>query len=139
MLSFAFESVMPFKAMPVVVGPNGSGKSVCLRMVGKALIGPKFNVSKLGQDAKGEENFMISVLNTPFVAADNVDQFIRWLPDTLANVVGGVEVPKRKYYTSNDMEVFEPRCMLAVTARTPTFSLRREDVATRPVVWTRGP
>jgi hypothetical protein len=138
MLSFAFESSMPFKAMALAVGPNGSGKSVLFRIVGKALIGSGFDVTSIGQDSKGEEDFMTSVTNSAFVTIDNVDQFIRWLPNKLANVVGGVQMKKRKYFTPNQMETFESHCMLAVTARTPTVSLRREDVAERTLVFTVG-
>jgi hypothetical protein len=139
MVSFAFESMMMFRPIALGVRPGESGKSSLFRYIGRMLIGPKFDVYPVKQDSKGEESFWVAVTNSAFVAWDNVDQLIRWLPDALATVVTGVAQPKREYFTTNKLVEHTPHCMLAVTARTPTMSLRREDVAGRLLPFSMEP
>jgi hypothetical protein len=138
-VSVAFESMMMFRPIALAVGPGASGKSSLFRYIGRMLIGPKFDVYPVKQDSKGEEGFWVAVTNCAYVAWDNVDQLIRWLPDALATVVTGVAQPKREYFTTNKLVEHTPHCMLAVTARTPTMSLRREDVAGRLIPFSMEP
>lgn len=99
------------------------------------LIGSHFEVDSILQDQKGEEDFWVNLSYSFFVTYDNVDQVVRWLPDALAQVATGVRRSKRQLHTTNQMNRFEVSCMVAVTARTPTTSLRREDVAGRTLVF----
>lgn len=138
-VSVAFESMMMFRPIALAVGPGASGKSSLFRYIGRMLIGPKFDVYPVKQDSKGEEGFWVAVTNSAFVAWDNVDQLFRWLPDALATVVTGVAQPKREFFTTNKLVEHTPHCMLAVTARTPTISLRREDIAGRVLPFSMGP
>ena len=134
LLSHGYESLMMFRPIALAVGPGESGKSSLFRYAGRALYGKEFDVLALTQD-KGEEPFWVAVTNSPFVVWDNVDQYIRWLPDALAAAVTGISQPKRQLHTTNQMATYKSRCMLAVTARTPTISLRREDVAGRTLIF----
>ncbi|MDP6714131.1 MAG: hypothetical protein QF368_05860, partial [SAR202 cluster bacterium] len=135
LLSHAFESMMMFRPIALAVGPGESGKSSLFRYAGQMLYGPEFDVYSLKQDQKGEEAFWVALTNSPFVVWDNVDQYIRWLPDALATSVTGSGQPMRQLHTTNQMARYKASCMIAVTARTPTISLRREDVAGRMLMW----
>ena len=135
MLSFAFESMMMFRPIALAVGPAGSGKSSLFRYVGRMLIGPDFDVFSLTRDSKGEEAFWVAITNAPYVVYDNVDQSVSWLGDALATAVTGIGQLKRELRTTNQMARFTPRCMLGITARTPTISLTREDVAGRNLIF----
>ena len=135
MLSMAFESMMPTKVLVMAVGPGESGKTSLFRSCGRMLIGSDFEVDSVLQDQKGEEDFWVNLSNSFFVTYDNVDQVIRWLPDALAQVATGIRRSKRQLHTTNQMNRFNVSCMVAVTARTPSVSLRREDVAGRTLVF----
>ena len=135
LLSMAFESMMPTKVLVMAVGPGESGKSSLFRNCGRMLIGPDFEVDSLLQDQKGEEDFWVNLSHSFYVTYDNVDQVIRWLPDALAQVATGIRRSKRQLHTTNQMNRFKVSCMVAVTARTPSSSLRREDVAGRTLVF----
>ena len=139
LLSMAFESMMPTKVLAMAIGPGESGKTSLFRNVGRILIGPNFEVDSLLQDQKGEEDFWINLVHSFFVTYDNVDQVLRWLPDALAQVATGIRRSKRQLHTTSQLYRTKISCMLAVTARTPTGSLRREDVASRTLVFTMKP
>ena len=138
-LSMAFESMMPTKVLGMAIGPGESGKTSLFRNVGRILIGPDFEVVSLLQDQKGEEDFWINLAHSFFLTYDNVDQVIRWLPDALAQVATGIRRSKRQLHTTSQLHRTKISCVLAVTARTPTGSLRREDVAGRTLVFTMKP
>ena len=139
LLSMAFEAMMPTKVLAMAIGPGESGKTSLFRNVGRILIGPDFEVDSLLQDQKGEEDFWINLSHSFFVTYDNVDPVIRWLPDALAQVATGIRRSKRQLHTTSQLYRTKISCMLAVTARTPTGSLRREDVAGRTLVFTMKP
>ena len=139
LLSMAFESMMPTKVLAMAIGPGESGKTSLFRNIGRILIGPEFEVDSLLQDQKGEEDFWINLSHSFFVTYDNVDQVIRWLPDALAQVATGIRRSKRQLHTTAQLHRTKISSMLAVTARTPTVSLRREDVAGRTLVFTMKP
>ena len=136
MLSMAFESVMPTKVIAMAVGPGGSGKTSLFRTCGQILIGPDFDVDSLLQDQKGEEDFWVNLSHSFLAVYDNVDQPIRWLPDALAQVATGVRRSRRQLHTTSNLYRSRISAMMAVTSRTPSYSLRREDVADRTLVFT---
>ena len=135
LVSLAFESMMPTKVLAVAVGPGGSGKTTLFRTCGQMLIGASFQVDSLQQLDKGEDDFWTNLGHTFFCCYDNVDQTIRWLPDALAQAATGVRRSKRQLHTSSKLHRREISCMLALTARTPTGSLRRDDVADRSLLF----
>ena len=139
LVSMAFESMMPTKVITMAVGPGESGKSTLLRTCGRLLIGPTFDVDSILHDQKGEDDFWVNLSHSFFVAYDNVDQVVRWLPDALAQVATGVRRSKRQLHTTHSLSRFNISCMLGVTARTPSVSLRREDVAGRTLIFNLKP
>ena len=135
LLSFAFESIMPTKVVAAAVGPSGSGKSSLFRNAGRILVGPRFEVSSLSKESEGEKDFWVALKHAFFRCYDNLDESVKWLPDALAQIATGAERPGRKKYTDEDLLETEVSCMLALTTRTPRASLRREDVATRTLLF----
>ena len=135
MLSFAFESMMPTKVLAVAVGPHGSGKTTMFRTCGLTLFGPTFEVDSLQQSDRGEDDFWVALVHSFFCCYDNIDQALKWLPDALAQVATGVRRSKRQLHTSSKLHRRTISAMLALTARTPTGSLRREDVADRSLLF----
>ena len=135
LLSFAFESMMPTKVLAVAVGPHGSGKTTMFRTCGLTLFGPTFEVDSLQQSDRGEDDFWVALVHSFFCCYDNIDQAIKWLPDALAQVATGVRRSKRQLHTSSKLHRRTISSMLALTARTPTGSLRREDVADRTLLF----
>ena len=134
LVSLAFDSIMPTKIVVMAIGPGESGKTSFIRSCGRILMGPEFDVDSLLQGEKGEEDFWINVTHSFFVGYDNVDQIVRWLPDALAQVATGIRRSKRQLRTTDQLYRTRISCSLAVTARTPTVSLTREDVAGRTLI-----
>ena len=135
LISFAFESIMPTKVLAAAVGPSGSGKSSLFRNAGRILMGPRFQVSALSKEAEGEKDFWIALTHSFYRCYDNIDESVRWLPDALAQVTTGAERPSRRKYTDEGLVETDVSCMLAITARTPRACLRREDVASRTLLF----
>ena len=131
LLALAFETVQPTKPLALALGPAGAGKSSVFRRIGKMLFGPGFDVDGLRKDA--EEDFYVATTNRPLVVFDNVDRFIPWLDDALAQSATGMRITKRKLYETNTALSYIPKAFIALTARTPRF--RREDVADRMVIF----
>ena len=135
LLSMAFESLMPTKVLAAAVGPSGSGKSTMFRHAGKILIGPRFQLSAMSKEQKGEDNFFVKLKHSFFCCFDNIDEGVRWLPDALAQIATGIERPGRVLYTDDQLLETAVSCMVSVTSRTPRMCLRREDVASRTLLF----
>ncbi|MBD3180747.1 hypothetical protein GF312_00545 [Candidatus Poribacteria bacterium] len=127
--SIFFESIMPTKPLLLFTGVKGSGKTFAARIIGRLLFGNKFDVNPIND----EKDFVANVCNSYLVAFDNADSKSNWLPDHLARISTGQTISKRKYYTTNDLEQFYPRCFLILTARTPKF--KRDDVTERLIIF----
>ena len=134
-LSMAFESMMATKVIAVAVGPGGAGKSTMFRTIGLAIFGPRFRVQMLDASDKGRENFWVRTEHSVFTCWDNVDQPVKWLADALAVIATGAEKTERVLNTNAQMRTTEVTGMVAVTARTPSYSLQREDVAERSLIF----
>ena len=127
--SLFFSSIQPTKPLIAFIGEARSGKTFTLRLVGKVLFGGSFEVSSI--DARREDDCRINLINSVFVALDNVDKPISWLEDLLASVCTGVGFARRKLFTDTTQITDKPDCFLAVTSRTPHFM--REDVVDRMI------
>ena len=127
--SLFFSSIQPTKPLIAFIGEARSGKTFTLRLVGKVLFGGSFEVSSI--DARREDDCRINIINSVFVALDNVDKPISWLEDLLASVCTGVGFARRKLFTDTTQITDKPDCFLAVTSRTPHFM--REDVVDRMI------
>ena len=131
MLSIPFQSVQPTKPLALALAPSRSGKSSLFRRIGQLLFGSQYEVDVLRRDK--EDDYWVAVTSRPFVTFDNVDNYIPWLQDALAQTSTGVQVSKRELYTTHSSVSFTPKCFVSLTASTPPF--RREDVASRLVIF----
>ena len=127
------ESVQPTKPLALAVGPAGSGKSSFFRRVGQLLFGSRYQVAGGTLRKDKEDDYWVTVTNRPFATFDNVDGYFPWLNDALAQTSTGTDIPKRKLHTTNTVVEYAAKCMLSLTARTPTF--RREDIASRLLIF----
>jgi hypothetical protein len=128
---FLFQQFFPplrrTRMIPAFLGPQGSGKTTGLRLVGRLLLGPNFEVSGVQRDR--EDAFIAAVSDGVILGVDNADSRIPWLPDTLALYATGQKFKLRKLYTTNEAVSYSPRAMLLISSRDPQFN--RPDVSER--------
>ena len=115
------------RMIPAFLGPQGSGKTTAMRLVGRLLIGPEFDVTGLQRDR--EDAFVASVCNCVVLGLDNADSKIHFLPDALARYATSQRYQLRKLYTTNEEASFSPHAILMISSRDPRFN--RPDVAER--------
>ena len=123
------EIVTDTRPIYAFIGEKGSGKTTTVRMFGKTLYGPEWDVHDVAAEAK---DFDALVTSQPFVCLDNADENINWLNNKLATTASGGKVPRRVLYTTNRFADYPIVSMIATTSRTPWF--RRDDVADRLVI-----
>jgi hypothetical protein len=126
--SLFFESLLPTKPILLLLGVKGSGKTMGLKAILRVLFGKKAQVLSLSKEK--EDAFLAAVTSQHVAALDNLDGEIKWLPNHLATVATGGDVPLRKLYTTNELVRYPVRCFLALTSREPE-SMSRDDVADR--------
>lgn len=124
--SLCFPELLPTRPILAMIGGPGSGKTTTLRLIGRILFGPGFNVTPLSHEVK---DFDAVVTNEPFAAFDNADTRVPWLEDRLAIAATGGKIMRRGLYTDNELRAFPISAFVAITSRSPHF--RREDVADR--------
>jgi hypothetical protein len=117
--------------IPAFVGPQGSGKTTAMRLTGRLLVGPQFDVMQLRRDK--EDAFVAAVTNRLVCGLDNVDARIAWLEDSLATLATRQRYQLRRLYSTNDLVSYAPRAFVMVSSRDPRF--RRPDVAQRLLIF----
>lgn len=130
MISMFFGTVMDTKPLVLFLGPHGAGKSFAFKRLLKLLFRPSADVTSIGNE--DQDAFEAAVINTMFVVFDNMDSPSPWLADSLAKVATGMEITKRKLYTTLDKQTFTPKCFVGLTSRTPRFT--RPDVVDRMLI-----
>ncbi|HKW03576.1 MAG TPA: bifunctional DNA primase/polymerase [Vicinamibacterales bacterium] len=123
------------RVIPCFLGGQGSGKTTAMRLFGRLLMGPSFDVT--GVQREKQDAFVAAVTNQLVLSLDNVDSKIPWLADALALYATGQRYRFRKLYTTNEEATFTPRAILMLSSRDPRFN--RPDVAERllPIRFTR--
>jgi hypothetical protein len=124
--SMFFRPLFPTRVILALVGEKGSGKTTLLKRIGRLILGPKFEVTDISDDAKDLD---AAFTGQPFVIIDNADREITWLDDKLAIAATGGSIKWRTLYTTNKLAEFPIVAWVGITSRTPHF--RREDVADR--------
>jgi hypothetical protein len=115
------------RMIPAFLGTQGSGKSTALRLTGRLLVGPCFEVSDVRRD--GQVAFVFAAANRIVCALDNVDSKIPWLQDALSRYATGVRYNIRLRYSRNEVISYEPRALIMISSREPHFT--RGDVSER--------
>jgi hypothetical protein len=82
LLQLFFPPLRRTAVIPAFLGPQGSGKSTAMRLTGRLLLGPRFDV--MGLRADKEDAFVAAVTNRLVCGLDNADSRIKWLEDGLA-------------------------------------------------------
>lgn len=123
-----FEALLPTKPIVLFTGVKGSGKTSTGRGLKRALHGPTSNVDT-GMASK-EDAFWAGVCHSSLICIDNVDALVPWLADALAVVATGGTLKRRKYYETNTLVEYVPRCFTMLTSRNPQ-SFTRDDVVDR--------
>lgn len=129
-LALFFETKMPTKAILAMIGEKGSGKTCTLKLIGKILFGPEFNVTDVANASP--KDFDAVVTHRYFMALDNADTKNKWIEDRLAISATGCSQDRRELYTTNELVSATRKCFIGITARTPNF--RRDDVAERLLI-----
>lgn len=122
-----FPPLKKTRMIPAFLGPQGSGKTTAMRLVGRLLVGPEFDVTGLQRDR--EDAFIAAVCNRVILGLDNADSSVPFLPDALARYATGQRYQLRRLYTTNEEASFSPRAILMISSRDPQFN--RPDVAER--------
>ena len=122
-----FPELRRTRVVPCFLGPQGSGKSTAGRMIGRLIVGPRFDVTGIRSDK--EDAFVAAVTNRVVFGLDNADSRVPWLPDALATYATGQRYRLRKLYTTNEELAYTPRSILLISSRDPRFN--RPDVTER--------
>ncbi len=122
-----FPALRRTRPIPCFLGPQGSGKTSGVKLLGRLLVGVRFEVTGLRKER--EDAFIAAVCNRVVVGFDNADSRIPWLEDALAVYATGQRYRLRRLYTTNDEVAYDPRASILITSRDPHFN--RSDVAER--------
>jgi hypothetical protein len=113
--------------IPTFLGPPGSGKSTAQRLLGRLLVGLRFELSDL--NAERHEGFVAAITNRLVHGVDNIDARVRWFQDDVARYATGIGFTKRRPYSLNDPVSHSPTAWLTLSSCNPYFT--RSDIADR--------
>jgi hypothetical protein len=122
-----FPALRRTRPIPGFLGPQGSGKTSGVKLQGRLIVGPRFEVTGLRREK--EDAFIAALCNRVIVGFDNADTRVPWLEDALAVYATGQRYRLRRLYTTNDEVSYDPRAAILITSRDPHFN--RPDVSER--------
>lgn len=128
LLFLLFRNMSSARPVLALLGQPGSGKTTTAKRIYSLIYGQRKKISALSN----YDDFDNAVSNQPFVFYDNVDTFLSWLPDRIAQSAGAIDVGKRALYTNNDSYIIKRDAMIAVTSHNPRFL--RSDVVDRLII-----
>jgi hypothetical protein len=127
MLQRFFPPLARTNVIPTFLGPPGSGKSTAQRLLGRLLVGPRFQLSDL--NAESYDGFVAAIANRLVHGVDNVDARVRWFQDAIARYSTGISFTRRRPYSLNEPVSHSPTAWLTLSSCNPYFT--RSDVADR--------
>ena len=128
--SIFFPELFQTKPITLLWGEKGSGKTSLFQVIKKILTGKLGDVENTPAKI---DDFIPLITSQHFIAMDNVDGYIKWLNDMLAQCSTGMAITLRKLYKTNVPIRFHPRVFIGITSRDPRF--RRDDVADRLLIF----
>jgi len=130
LFALAFPDHFPTKPLLLLEGAPGSGKSLAMQMIQAALHG---KVSPIIVSKNGERDFRVALLRNPIAVLDNTDDYIDWMPNSIAAYTTGGGWTDRELHTNTGEVRIRPQSFVAVASKNPT-SFRTTDVADRCIV-----
>lgn len=120
-----FKSGVSTRPLLALFGPPGAGKSTIPHRVYSLFYAKRLAV----QGITFPTDFDMASNRLPVYCIDNLDTYVGWILDRLAQAIGDSDNLKRKLFTDVDMIVFRRRAMIAITSHNPKFT--REDITSR--------
>jgi hypothetical protein len=120
-----FRSQVSTRPILAFFGPPGAAKSTIPHRIYALLYARRLAVGGV----TGAADFDTTCSKLPVYCIDNLDTYVGWIVDKLAQAIGNIDVVKRKLFTDVDMIRLRRQAMLIVTAHQPKFT--REDVTQR--------
>jgi hypothetical protein len=105
--------VVSERALLQALGPSGSGKTFMLFLLGRLLMGPKFEPRSLPEDVR---EFETQVINSAYIVYDNVSHVPREIRDRFCQAVTGLEVVRRVLFTDTREIRERSKATLAISA-----------------------
>jgi hypothetical protein len=126
----AFHDLLPTKPFLLVEGPPGSGKTSAVSILQRIVHG-RDRVMQVAENR--EDDFAIQLVRSPIAMFDNVDSYVKWIPNAICSYVTKGEWVRRRLYHDTEEQVIRPHAFVAVTSMNPS-SFRRSDIVDRIVV-----
>lgn len=126
----AFHDLLPAKPFLLVEGPPGSGKTSAVSLLQRIVHG-RDRVMQVVENR--EDDFAVQLVRSPIAMFDNVDSYVRWIPNAICSYVTKGEWVRRRLYHDDEEKVIRPHAFVAVTSMNPS-SFRRSDVVDRIVI-----
>lgn len=120
-----FRSQISTRPILAFFGPPGAAKSTIPHRIYALLYARRLAVGGV----TGAADFDTTCSKLPVYCIDNLDTYVGWIIDKLAQAIGNIDVVKRKLFTDVDMIRLRRQAMIIVTAHQPKFT--REDVTSR--------
>lgn len=120
-----FRSAVSSRPILAFFGAPGSSKSTIPHRIYTLLYAKRLAISGV----TGAHDFDITSTRLPIYCIDNLDSYVSWIIDKLAQSIGDIDIVKRKLFTDIDMIRLRRQSMIVVTAHNPKFT--REDVTSR--------
>lgn len=120
-----FRSQISTRPILAFFGPPGAAKSTIPHRIYALLYARRLAVGGV----TGAADFDTTCSKLPIYCIDNLDTYVGWIIDKLAQAIGNTDIVKRKLFTDVDMIRLRRQAMIIVTAHQPKFT--REDVTSR--------
>lgn len=126
----AFPDLMAAKPLLLLEGTQGSGKTLTLQLIQLALMGGE---KPLIISENKQDDFGVILLRSPIALFDNLDSYIKWIPDAICAYTTAGFWTKRKLFSDNEEVTVKPHAFICVASKNPS-SFRREDVVDRQII-----
>ncbi|HKD66835.1 MAG TPA: hypothetical protein VKB84_08355 [Candidatus Binataceae bacterium] len=121
-----FPALRGNQMIPAFFGTQGTFKTTSLRLIGRLLIGPRFEVCALS--GWRHADFVAAVSTRVVLALDNVDCKPAWLQDAISNFATGARFEAQRHGLANEAVSVDPTARLMVSSGRP---FGRADIAER--------
>lgn len=128
-----FRSQLSTRPILAFFGPPISSKSTIPHRIYSLFYASRLAVSGV----TGAKDFDDASARYPIYCIDNLDTYVNWIIDKLAQAISNADVTTRKLFTDVEMIRKRRNAMLIVTAHNPRFT--REDVTSRLLLITLSP